>query len=307
MKGKFDRKILEGLIFQYLLDNFEHYHLFRGNRDRWADFVSWLYPRLSRAVDYYRETGTSFDTYINSIIQWSSREYKAREAEHYITELVCWRARAEEMDVHSPEPQYLDEPAKTKKPLIPLSGLSHRQVLILFLKSYYYITGKFLEKVAVTIGMKKEKLQKMVDRLHDLRARNEENFHSHQERLFSQYYRCLAFQERLLTALPGTARYQKMEEYSDRARLRYAAMKERFGKIRTDATNRQISVILDIPKGTVDSALHSVREKLKTTSKYHAVRVPSVVIPVEKNRDDRYHGLCSATGTVSMQAIPQMS
>jgi len=302
ISGKYDRKILEGLMFQYLIDNFDRYRLFMGDREKWGEFVSWLYPRLSRAVDYYKEKGTNFDTYIGSIVQWSCKEYKAREAEHKTTELACWKARANELDVCSPEEKYLDDMEPRNKPLFNFNNFSDRQILILFLKSYYHVSEEFLDKVAETIGMEKEELRGMVDQLHNIRSKKEFRIHTHQERIYSQYYRCIAFQKRMMTAQPGSARFEKMKEYTDRAQKRFSAMKERFTRMRTDATNRQISLILHIPKGTVDSALYSVREKLKTTDRYNTVRVP-----LEGIREEGYHGECSATATASMQAIPQMS
>jgi hypothetical protein len=106
VSGRMERKTFEGLVFQYLLNNFERYRLFKGEKEKWGDYVSWLYPRLSRAIDYYKERGANFDTYISTIIQWSSKEYKIREAEHRATEYACWKARAEEMQTCSPEPDY---------------------------------------------------------------------------------------------------------------------------------------------------------------------------------------------------------
>jgi len=295
INGKYDRKILEGLIFQYLLDHYERYRLFRGNRDRWKDFVSWLYPRLSRAVDLYRETGTSFDTYIGAIVQWSSKEYKSREAEHRTTELACWKARAEEMDVCSPEPAYIDEMEPETKALFPVNGISRRQILILFLKSYYFVTDEFMEKVAETIGMEKIVLRNLVDRLHAIRAKKEERIHYHQEKIYSQYYRCLAFQNRLATAAPGSARFEKLKLYTERAHTRYITMKKRISAMRADATNRQIGMILNAPKGTIDSALYAIREK---TGK-------KMMLPLNIPMDGikSYHEPCSVTDTASMQAI----
>jgi hypothetical protein len=112
-----ERKMLEGLIFQYLLNNFDWHRLFNGEKEKWVDFLGWFYPRLSRAVDCYKERQANFDTYISTIVQWSSKEYKIREAEHKATEYVFWKARAEEMQVCCHEPDYpekisLDIPAE---------------------------------------------------------------------------------------------------------------------------------------------------------------------------------------------------
>ena len=100
------KKSLEGMIFQHLLNNFERFRAFKGDWDRWNEFLSWLYPRLSRAIDLYRDTGSSFDAYIGSLVRKAAKEYRCRECEHYLTEYVCWRARAEEMVLFENEPEY---------------------------------------------------------------------------------------------------------------------------------------------------------------------------------------------------------
>jgi len=256
-----NRKTLEGLIFQYLLDNFERYRLFRGDREKWIDFVSWLYPRLSRAIDYYKENGASFDAYISAIVQWSCKEYRTREAEHYATEFACWKARAEEMAVCSTEPEYSDDPEP--KVLFPLLDIKPRHILILLLKSYYFVDDDMLNKVSASTGVSKEKLRKMIDTLHQLRSKREEKIHDLQERFHSQYYRCIAFEKRLSSTYEGTAKHEKLKSCLDRAHKRYGAIGKRLGGIRKDATNQQVAEILNIPRGTVDSALHSIREKWK--------------------------------------------
>jgi len=306
--GKMDRKILEGLLFQYLLDNYERYRLFNGNRDKWVDFIGWLYPRLSRAIDLYRETGSTFDTYISSIVKWSSKEYKIREADHATTELACWKARAEEMELRSPEPGYPgtddNEPWTHDGTgiIFPLRNMTQKQILLLLLKSYYFITPEFLKKASETIGMDEKEIQSMIDKIHELRTKKEERIHMCQERIYSQYYRCLAFQKRLSTALPGTAKYEKLKNYTDRARRKYVTMKQRLGKMHIDATNQQIALVLNVPKGTVDSMLHGIREKW-----IYTVKQPVMKIPVAPESREGYYGICSATGTVSMQEMPQMS
>jgi hypothetical protein len=257
-ENKLEKKEFEGLLFQSLVDNFERYHLFESNRDQWIDFLSWLYPRLSRAIDVYKDAGASFDTYITSIIHWSAKEYRSREADHYVTEFACWKAKAEESLVCSAEPEYLD----TKPPSLPLKDIATpRQIIMLLLKSYYFVSDDFLNRIAAGIGVKKEHIRRMVDELRRRRTTKEEEIRELQERTQCQYYRCLSFQHRLASAFPGTAYYEKIKSRLERARKRFFAMRKRLEGIRVDATNRQIAEVMGIPKGTVDSNLHMVRTR----------------------------------------------
>jgi len=95
--GELPKKDFEGIIFNYLLKNFDRYHLFKGDQEKWEEFLSWLYPRLARAIDSYQEKGSSFDAYINSLVYCTAKEYQCRETDHYLTESACWQARAEDM------------------------------------------------------------------------------------------------------------------------------------------------------------------------------------------------------------------
>ncbi|MCL2068640.1 MAG: hypothetical protein FWH00_01955, partial [Oscillospiraceae bacterium] len=102
--GDMPRIDLESHLFQYLLENPGRYKVFKGNMDCWGDFLSWLYARLSRAIDLYRDLGSSFDSYITGIIHNAAKEYRSREAEQNLTEYACWQARAEEMKLFESEP-----------------------------------------------------------------------------------------------------------------------------------------------------------------------------------------------------------
>ncbi|AEF81304.1 hypothetical protein [Leadbettera azotonutricia] len=258
--GRLSKKELEGIIFQYLIDNFEYYHVFDGNQERWVDFLSWLYPRLSRAVDSYRDKGSSFDAYINAVVQWGSREYRMKEADHSATEYACWRARAEEMALHDTEPEYGGMATET---LLSPEEFSDRQILILFLKSYYFVSDDFLGKVAKFLAMEKQELKTLVEELRILRDKREKAIAKLKDNVHSQYYRCLTFQKKLLTISPESNCYEKLQNRFERAHAHFISMQKRLAGARLDASNRQIAKVLHIPKGTVDSILYTIREKAK--------------------------------------------
>jgi len=253
--GDLAKKDLEGKVFLYLLKNFEQFHLFNGNREKWEEYLSWLYPRLARALDLYKDLGSSFDAYINSLIYCTAREYQCRETDHYITESVCWQAKAEEMKLLESEPEY---PEKRKDFSVP-DGVNPRQVLFLLLKSYYYVTESFVEKAARAIGMDPKVVLDMIDELRKLRSGKDEHILELRERLHCQHYRCLAYQKRMDCTMPGTDYHEKMKSRFERARKRFYTMKKRLGGVRMGATNRMIAAVLGIPKGTVDSALYVVK------------------------------------------------
>jgi hypothetical protein len=258
IEGNLSKKIFEGKIFQYLLNNFEKYRMFNGNRERWNDFLSWLYPRFARAIDLYRDLGSSFDAYITGLVNSAAREYRFRESDHNITEYVCWRAKAEENILFENEPEYLEE-----KKSVPIpDDINPKQVLFLLLKSYFFASNEFVEQVAKAIGMNVSVVQGMIDELRKRRAEKEADIMDLKERIHCQHYRCLAYEKRMLNAQPGTEHHEIMKKRFERAKKRYKTMRKRLGGMRMSAPNRMIADILGIPRGTVDSSLFAIRNRL---------------------------------------------
>ena len=256
--GDLSKKDFEGSVFKYLLDNFELYHVFGGNWERWNEFLSWLYPRLARVIDLYRDLGSSFDVYIKSLVYNAAKEYRNRETEHSITEYVCWRAKAEELMLRETEPEYLE----SKKEISIPDDINSRQILILLLKSYFFVSDEFVKRVAKTIGMEHGQLRSMIDELKRRRSEQEADILALRERLHCQYYRCLSYQKRMNSAQSGTYYHEKMKGRFERAKKRYSTMKKRLSGMRMSASNRMIAEVMGIPHGTVDSGLFALKNHL---------------------------------------------
>jgi hypothetical protein len=255
--GLISRKDLESHIFKFVLDNRQEFRPYRWNDEEYMDFVCAFYPRISRAIDNYRETGASFDAYIGSLIRWGIREARARETDRHIVEYACWEAKAldeaavqEDEDVYSePEPAF----GEVSNP---------RQVLVLLLKSYHYMSSDFLERVSPALNIDAEKLKGLIDGLRELRLKREENIKALQERIYTQFYRCIVFEKKLRNAAPNSGRHEKLRIRLLRGRKRLQSMRDRLARMKTGASNRQVAQILESAKGTIDAHLFTVKGKL---------------------------------------------
>ena len=260
LDGELRKKNFEGMIFQHLLGRFDQFRVFGGNRDRWNDFLSWLYPRLARAIDLYRDLGSSFDAYVTRLVNSAAKEYRCREADHNITEYTCWRARAEDNVILEREPEYLEG---SKSASIP-DDINPRQILFLLLKSYFFVSDDFAKRVSLTIGMNPGLVLGMIEELRQRRSKKEALIRGLRERLHCQHYRCIAYQKRMINAQPGTEYHEMMKYRFEKAQKRYRSMKKRLGGMRMSASNRMIADVLGIPRGTVDSSLFAIKNRFAT-------------------------------------------
>jgi hypothetical protein len=282
-EGALERKKFEGLIFQAILDEPRRFSLSRWERDDCEDFVSWVYPRLSRAIDAYRDRGASFEAYVGAMIRLSSKEYRSRMMDKRITEYTAWTLRSPDMYACQSSPEYTgpeavyDAAVETEDmredrrvsgtPVLPGAKpgrkKSPRQLLILIMKCYYYVSDDFLERAAPLAGIEKEYLKQLIDKLRQLRFKRDEELRGLRERIHCQYYRCIIYEKRLAAMTEHSTMFLKMESRLEKARRRLAAMRKRLAGIRPDATNRQIAEIIGLSKGTVDATLFTLKKRWK--------------------------------------------
>jgi hypothetical protein len=256
--GTLDREQFEGLVFQYIQGHYYDLHLVTWNKEDCTEFLCWLYPRISKAIDKYRNTGSTFDAYIGSLIRWSAKEYRSRLVDHRIVERTCWKARAADQMVCSEEPEYLDAVPKHRPVANP------RQILILLLKSYYLLSDEFIARAAPVIGVDPDEINGLLDRLREMRQAQDTAIRSLRERVYSQYYRCLAYEKRYLSSPEDSAHKERMRQYMETGRKRLTNMRRRLKHMKADASNSQIAQLLGVPKGTVDANLYTVKYKDKS-------------------------------------------
>jgi hypothetical protein len=259
--GLVGRKELESHIFRFVMNNHREFCPYGWNNEEYMDFVCAFYPRISRAVDSYRETGSSFDAYIASLVRWGIKETRSRKLDRHIVEYACWEAKSrDEAAVQEDEEMYSEPEPAFEEVSNP------RQVLVLLLKSYHYMSQDFLERISPALNIDKEKLKNLIDGLRELRLKREENIKALQERIYTQFYRCMVFEKKLRNAAFDSERSEKLRDRLVRGRKRLQSMRDRLAKMKTGASNRQVAQVLEAAKGTIDAHLSTVKGKLEERS-----------------------------------------
>jgi len=263
--GIIDRAEFEGSIYMYFFLNKEKTCLNYWRKEEYEDYISWFYPRMKKAIDTYREIGSSFEAYMNKFLIVSSREYKVRKTTKSFIEYSAWGAQVPDLYAHEESPGYFNEKKEDLLPeltVIQNQRKNTRRILALVLKCYYYVSDDFLDKIVSITKIDKDELRKMIERMRKIRQKKDDAIYMMKERIYGQYYRCIVYEKRLSFIQENTAAYDKMKLRRDKARLRLERMRKRLSKIRTDATNKQVAEVIGVRKGTVDASLYKLKEKL---------------------------------------------
>jgi DNA-directed RNA polymerase specialized sigma24 family protein len=251
--GLLEKKKLEGEIFRAIKEDVRH--LANWNREDNDEYLSWLYPRISQAIRTYRETGSSFETYIGALVRMTAKEFRSRKARTYLAESAAWMSVFPDMYTSEEPPEYgvHNEEETGPKPINP------RQLLILILKCCYYVSDDFLQRAAPRLGIQGEELDRMVNFLRKLREKREQCNAILQEKINYQFYRCIYYEKTLQSLPENSIAAQRLSGKLERGRGRLANMRERLVKKLPDPSNYQIAKLLGISKGTVDSVLYRLR------------------------------------------------
>jgi len=255
--GLLSRKDFEGSIFKTIKENVHCFGLVGWNREDSDDYISSLYPRISRAIDAYQETGSSFESYIGSMVRLTAREYRSRQMRSYCEETAAWIAHLPEMYVSENEIEYDEQAMAEAENSMQLT--TPRQLLILILKCSNHISSDLLEKMAPKLGLEPDVLNEMVEHLKQKHEKRAISILALREKINSQFYRCILYEKKLQTLLPESPLAQRLKKQLRAGRSRLERTRQNLARARLDPSNSQIAELLGITKGTVDSVLYKLR------------------------------------------------
>jgi DNA-directed RNA polymerase specialized sigma24 family protein len=258
-EGHITAREMEGHVFQHILNSRGcEYGLYFRNRSERADFLCWCYPRMRNAIARYDSGRASFDAYIASTIRYSYRNYRRLGKNEAMSERAFLSANGGELAACEPEPDLKDD--ETPQAAYRITSPKYAQLVLL--KSFYYVSDELVYKAASVIGVNPEVLGGMIDKLHQLQLKKINKAQKLANAAYCQYFRCLKYENQLAGRCENTRMRVLLSARLERGRRRLANMRVRIKSTRIEATNDNLAKVLGIPKGTVDSRLAAIRNKL---------------------------------------------
>ncbi|MDR2097344.1 MAG: hypothetical protein LBP37_02365 [Spirochaetaceae bacterium] len=254
---------LETKLFKHFMNSFDYrYGLYFGSKDEKIDFLCWFYPIMRRAIERYNDVKSSFDAYMASMIRFSYQDYRDRKRRRVAEENNYYKTAESEAAVCDPEADY------EKKEM--LSGNYQigepNYILLVLLKSYYYVSDELLSKAAPVIGIEPEILGKMVDTLRCLQFKKIERLQKLIRYTHCLYYRCIKYEGLLAEKAENWPLRNVFSRRLEHGRQRLFTMRERLKSTRIEATNNDLAKVLGVPKGTIDSRWTLIKSKLAQNS-----------------------------------------
>ena len=259
-EGHWERRALEQQLIIHLMNHPHRFNLRHLNPDDRMDFLCFYFPRLRKAIDNYKVTGHSFDAYIHRSIQFALRDYKHEETiQHeeeaqiwHFTDDLCQPIQKEQFVQDYDQPYSEDAPVRIRNP---------KQILLLTLKAYRYISPDFSNKVANAIGLEPKTIEGWIREIRMKRLADDMEIEKLQAA--TCYIKKLRFEQQLLSIDSDSMSRTRLEWQAAKNIQHLEKLNRKLRKIKKTASNQLIADVLGMPKGTVDANLHALKQKRK--------------------------------------------
>ncbi|WP_018527272.1 hypothetical protein [Alkalispirochaeta alkalica] len=265
-KISWDRFVAEALKFMRKA-------LSRRNRlggEEVEDIIANFYPRLMPMTTGYQDQGSSFEAYLATTLYHSSREYVRRRIEHrknliYLSdEGDLWLAREELVG----EPDITFHYGTHEPDLLPLQETGtaeslNRQFLFLFCKNVPLLSCQDCETFAAILDLPLSWITAIREYCQRHRTDRVQRRTILRERRDRHYSAMMRYQRDLHEADPAIR--GRLKDRSDHHRRLWLLYIQRLKRQNLHLSNREVALLLGIPKGTVDSSLHTLGKRLASS------------------------------------------
>lgn len=266
-----DRERLIDQIIREILSRYSRSRI----QDDLVDFLLSFRTRITRMLVRYEFYGVPFEHYLMRVVRFSFLKYRqSKQKRHrYVDSYISLTSKS----MSFAQPSANTSIAPTLLRIIglpgaqdmdaPLSIAQQKRVLIFSLKISYWLGDTQLQEIATLVGYEYQLLRLITE---TIRLRLAEQFSKHRTytesrdhvyaRLMQRYCDLPQSAIELGDVLYERPQYSSPQQLSNLQR-KLDSYNERINRCRIVPTNDLISVVLNIPKGTVDTAMATMKRR----------------------------------------------
>ncbi len=247
--------------------------MFRVAMEERDDTIAEFFPKLCALTANYQECGSSFEAYLTVSLRFFCRSRHRRRRECALREVLT-------DDVDSPLFLVEDRESVTivhsdfscpggQRPLLTITRRTdtlRKQLLISFCKNLPILddeqVASYTRLLQLPPGLVTSLETYVSDRReHFLQRRN--RYTEQRDRHYAEMHRC----QHLAAATLSVDEKRSLTERSEYHRRRWLHYHERLKRQNIHLSNREVGLLLGIPKGSVDSAMANLNRRLEAISR----------------------------------------
>jgi DNA-directed RNA polymerase specialized sigma24 family protein len=231
------------------------------DEDACGDFYVFIHPRIIRLLDRFRDQGKPFESYLWAVLNWQLRNFardRSRDEKRWKVSLRLEPGAAVSLD-----DEERGDPLRASAELARCvrSSADRRNFLFLVLKCSRLLDDEHAPPLARIAGVTTETLLALVASLREMRGARESRYEMFRGRR-NKAYGAVRLLEAELHDEVDAGKRAVTERALARMRRRMSSSMRRMSRVGLAPTNLEISRVLGVPKGTVDSGLYWLKRKL---------------------------------------------
>lgn len=260
---------------EYLYMHIHRFKLDYVTEDTRSDFIVYLYPRFGTIIDQYDVCKATFGTYIRSIIRLSYRTftrdkygYEARQKIYEIEEVTRLLSLDAERECSEPCMNEICEDEITYAIQRALNITKHlskkkkeihaRKIFLLACKTGCFLDDTLIDKIAGLTNFSIEYIKNNLETTRNAFLSKAEKHQHTAEKLNGFYIRYQRCKYELKYLDKDSARYYALEKEYQYCLKRWTSIRKQTSYSIRSPSNRFLSGILGLSRGTIDSTLASV-------------------------------------------------
>ncbi|MBN2536297.1 MAG: hypothetical protein JXB88_25670 [Spirochaetales bacterium] len=244
--------------------------------DDCGNFYLFFIPKLKKIAQTYKNAGSTFETYFNSVLFWKLKAYLNKQSVFNHT----WKTSAL-YDFWEPEQkgnsvlkiylQIVEDSTLADIFMINRNGkmkneAGKKQFLLFILKKAKDLDLEDISFISNITGYDYYWLIEIVEKLKDSLSCQFQRLARFRARRNRAFWR-LKFFEKQLNNETDKRQKARLKEKIERARETMKTAMDIISRIRLAPTHRKIAALFNVPKGTIDSLFLRLRKKLKRVYK----------------------------------------
>ncbi len=243
--------------------------------DQRSDYFMYFYPRLSNLVENFTYRGKPFEVYLMKTLRLQFKTFnKKRTAENrrqrLLTHSFYWTVSEypaeynpplEEEDTAESRERY-ERIVKRRGPNSAIIEGQRRRFLFLILKTSPQLSEEMLDHISLVTGYEKEYLTSCIDELHkkiELRMERHRKIWNKRNKYFFRVH----FIQDSLEVECNKKKREKLMKQLEETHTRLTKISIIINRMTIAPTHREISEVLGVPKGTIDSGLYYLRRDFR--------------------------------------------
>ena len=232
------------------------------SEDQTGEFLCFFYRDLDHLINCFSYQGKPFEAYLNVILKWRLKSFLSRISRK--KEAISIVNDARFVNIIQQEYPVLEREAVRVDPQTAefvQSTTDKKRILILFMKEYVTTDPEYLPHVAHMTGFPEKWIEVRAEMLKRMVYRRIKRYRVLSEKRNRTFFKLYLTEKKLADAYTT----EDISTYAAEIKIlnkRLLITNKELSRVSFHPTNREISMVTGIPKGTIDSGLFYLRKLL---------------------------------------------